>query len=206
MKEKMQIEYIGLSELKPYEKNPRINDDAAAKLEDSIRVFGFRVPMLIDDNNVIVAGHTRYKAAKSLGIDSVPCIRVTGLTDEQIKAFRIADNKYSELSHWDESLLKDELSFLKELDFNLECLGFNPYELQSYLEPFHFEEGEDSSFEEEVDENNKSNSVSRLPEGGRIIITYDNQEEFDWITKRLGTSGDKSKVSYRAKALMENGV
>ena len=206
MKEKMKLEYIGLSELKPYEKNPRVNDDAAAKLEDSIRVFGFRVPMLIDDNNVIVAGHTRYKAAKSLGIDSVPCIRVTGLTDEQIKAFRIADNKYSELSSWDESLLKDELSFLKDLDFNLECLGFNPYELQSYLEPFQFNDEDVSSFDEETDEEQEKKEISALPEGGRVIITYDNQEEFDWITERLGTSGDKSKVSYRAKALMENGV
>lgn len=82
-----------LSELIPYENNPRKNDEAVDKVALSISAFGFKVPIVIDKNNVIVTGHTRYKAAKKLGLSVVPCIKADDLTDEQIKAFRLADNK-----------------------------------------------------------------------------------------------------------------
>lgn len=203
----MTIETINLSELHPYENNPRVNDDAAAKLQDSIRTFGFRVPMLIDKDNVIVAGHTRYKAAQALGLEAVPCIRIEGLTDDQIRAFRIADNKYGELSHWDTDLLKGELSFLKDVDFDMESLGFNPYELQSYLEPFTFEYSEEDSADENEPASNVAeteNGTHEFPTSGRIIIWYDNDDEYDWLTEKLKLNGDKAKITYKTCELMED--
>lgn len=92
----MNVQEIKLKDIKPYGKNPRKNDDAVPYVAESIKQFGFKVPIVIDKNNVIVAGHTRYKAAKKLGFKSVPCIIADDLTDEQIKAFRLADNKVSE--------------------------------------------------------------------------------------------------------------
>ena len=92
----MQIIQKQLNELVPYKNNPRINDAAVPAVAESIKAFGFKVPIVIDKNNVIVCGHTRYKAAQSLNMKSVPCIVADDLSDEQIKAFRLADNKVSE--------------------------------------------------------------------------------------------------------------
>ena len=105
-----------IQELKPYEKNPRKNDDAVDYVAASIKEFGFKVPIVIDKNNVIVAGHTRFKAAKKLKIDVVPCIIADDLSDEQIKAFRLADNKVSEFSMWDDDLLNIELEEIMNID------------------------------------------------------------------------------------------
>ena len=88
----MEIKNLKIQDLKPYEKNPRKNDEAVNFVAESIKQFGFKVPIIIDKNNVIVAGHTRFKAAKKLGISEVPCIVADDLTEEQIKAFRLADN------------------------------------------------------------------------------------------------------------------
>jgi hypothetical protein len=90
-----------LNELKPYENNPRINDGAVKFVKNSIEEFGFKVPIVIDKNGVIVAGHTRYKASQELGLETVPCVVADDLTDEQVKAFRIADNKTAEKASWD---------------------------------------------------------------------------------------------------------
>ena len=87
-----------LTELKPYEKNPRNNTAAVEPVAESIKQFGFKVPIVIDKNGVIVAGHTRYKAAEKLGLDKVPCIVADDLSPEQIKAFRLADNKTAEFA------------------------------------------------------------------------------------------------------------
>ena len=112
-----------LSELKPYEKNPRKNDEAVKYVMESIKEFGFKVPIIIDKNDVIVCGHTRYKASKKLKLETVPCIIADDLTDEQIKAFRLADNKVSEYAEWNEDLLKLELEQLEEMDFDLDELN-----------------------------------------------------------------------------------
>ena len=111
-----------LSELKPYEKNPRKNDEAVKYVMESIQEFGFKVPIIIDKNNVIVCGHTRYKASKKLKLDTVPCIIADDLTEEQIKAFRLVDNKVSEKAEWDFDLLDDELNGI--LDFDMTDFGF----------------------------------------------------------------------------------
>lgn len=115
----MDILELGVDELIPYENNPRKNDDAVDKVALSISAFGFKVPIVIDANNVIVTGHTRLKAAKKLGIKTVPCIMADDLTDEQIKAFRLADNKVSEFSEWDEEKLMKELEALGDIDMSL---------------------------------------------------------------------------------------
>lgn len=119
----MNIVMKKLEELKPYENNPRKNEGAVEKVAESIRQFGFKVPIVISADGTIVTGHTRYKAATELGLNEVPCIIADDLTDEQIKAFRLADNKVGEFSSWDFSLLTQELEELS--DFNMSDFGFD---------------------------------------------------------------------------------
>lgn len=119
---KMQISERKISELKPYANNPRKNDSAVEYVANSIKEFGFKVPIIIDVDGVIVTGHTRYKAAKKLGMETVPCILADDLTEEQVKAFRLADNKVAEIADWDFELLDDELS--QVLDIDMEEFGF----------------------------------------------------------------------------------
>lgn len=107
-----------LKDIKPYEKNPRKNDSAVDAVANSIREFGFKVPVVIDKDGVIVCGHTRYKAAKKLKLDTVPCVIADDLTDEQIKAYRLADNKVSELAEWDIDLLGEELDGIFDIDMS----------------------------------------------------------------------------------------
>ena len=123
----MNIIEMKLKDIKPYEKNPRKNDEAVKYVAESIKQFGFKVPIVIDKNNIIVAGHTRYKASKKLGLKEVPCIVADDLTEEQIKAYRLADNKVAELAEWDFDLLGEELDGILDIDmcdfgfdFNLE--------------------------------------------------------------------------------------
>ena len=130
----MNIQFIALSELKPYEKNPRNNEKAIDKVAESIKQFGFKVPIVIDKDNVIVAGHTRYKAAQQLGLNEVPCIVADDLTDKQIKAYRLADNKVAEFSEWDFDLLSEELNALDDFDmcefgFEIEDVEFEVQEV-----------------------------------------------------------------------------
>lgn len=122
----MEIVMRSIQKIRPYEKNPRKNDDAVQYVAASIKQFGFKVPVVIDRDGVIVAGHTRYKAAKELGMNEVPCIVADDLTDEQIKAFRLADNKVAEKSGWDFALLEEELDNL--FDFDMDVFGFISHE------------------------------------------------------------------------------
>ena len=119
----MNIINIKLSDLKPYERNPQNNKEAVDYVANSIREFGFKNPIIVDKNNVIVAGHTRYLACKKLGIKEVPCVIADDLTDEQIKAFRLADNKVAEIATWDLDLLDEELNDL--FNFDMSDFGFD---------------------------------------------------------------------------------
>lgn len=119
----MKIETLPLSQITPYDRNPRRNDHAVDAVAASIREFGFKVPLVIDAAGVIVTGHTRYKAAQKLGLTEAPCIRADDLTPEQVRAFRLADNKVGELADWDEDLLAGELEALP--DFEMEAFGFD---------------------------------------------------------------------------------
>lgn len=122
----MDIIMKATSELVPYENNPRHNEDAVQYVAESIKEFGFKVPIVIDRNNVVIAGHTRLKAAEDLGLDNVPCIVADDLTEEQVKAFRLVDNKTSEFASWDFEELRNELESLADVD--MELFGFRPLE------------------------------------------------------------------------------
>lgn len=119
----MQIIELATEDLTPYANNPRNNDAAVRAVAASIREFGFKVPIVIDSNNVIVAGHTRHRAAQLLQLDTVPCIRADDLTEEQVQAFRLADNKTAELAEWDDDKLAVELAQLKDIDMS--AFGFD---------------------------------------------------------------------------------
>lgn len=121
--ERINIVYKNINDLKMYKNNPRKNKDAIPYVKESIKQFGFKVPVIIDKNNEIVCGHTRVLASKELNIQEIPCIIADDLTDEQIKAFRLADNKTGEKAEWDYDLLEYELENL--VNFDMDSLGFD---------------------------------------------------------------------------------
>ena len=124
----MKIIMKNVEELIPYENNPRNNDNAVDYVANSIKEFGFKVPIVIDSNGVIVTGHTRLKAAEKLGMDKVPCIVADDLTDDQIKAFRLADNKVGEIATWDFPKLEMELD---DITIEMTDFGFDETDLLS---------------------------------------------------------------------------
>src|SRR5262245_42276731 len=131
----MQVEERPVEDIKPYAHNPRHNDAAVDAVAASIRAFGWRVPIVCDEAMVVVAGHTRYKAALKLGLKTVPVHVASGLTPAQVKAYRIADNQTAALSGWDDGLLVQELAALQGLDFDLGLTGFPADELMRLLQP-----------------------------------------------------------------------
>lgn len=148
----MQVIMKHINEITPYEKNPRKNDEAVKYVAKSIKEFGFKVPIIIDAHNIIVAGHTRYKAAKSLKISELPCIVADDLTDEQIKAFRLADNKVAEKAEWDFDLLGEELDEIFDID----------------MSDFGFDFSEDEEEETEVIEDEVPEEVEPIAKQGDI--------------------------------------
>jgi DNA modification methylase len=129
----MQVEMRDIATIKPYNRNPRRNDQAVAAVARSIAEFGFRQPIVVDEHDVIVVGDTRYKAALSLGLKQVPVHVARGLTPAQIKAYRLADNKTAQLADWDHDRLVQELADLQELQFDIDVTGFAADELQALL-------------------------------------------------------------------------
>ena len=141
----MNVIEIDVNKLIPYTKNPRKNDRAVDPVANSIREFGFKVPIVIDKENNVVCGHTRLKAAKKLGMKAVPCIIADDLTEEQIAAFRLADNKVGELAEWDFDLLSEELDGIFDIDmtnFGFD-LGEN-FSPDNYGEDFSLPDGDKS--------------------------------------------------------------
>jgi DNA modification methylase len=129
----MKVELIEIGRVVPYARNPRRNEGAIAKVAASIKEYGFRQPIVVDEEMVIIAGHTRLQAAQQLGLKKVPVHIATGLTQAQIKAYRLADNRTHEDSEWDEELLAIELGELDELGFDLDLTGFEAIELEELL-------------------------------------------------------------------------
>ena len=145
---------VPVNDLIPYENNPRINDaEAVDAVAASIKSFGFKVPIIIDRDMVIVAGHTRHKAAIKLGMDEVPCIMADDLTDEQIRKFRLADNKTAEISKWDFEELQKEISEIQSID----------------MADFGFMIEDISKFKKQVEQEKKTNGVI-CPRCGRMVI------------------------------------
>ncbi len=135
----MEIVYKNPDDLIPYQNNPRINDHAVDKVASSINNYGFRVPLVIDPSNEIIAGHTRLKAARKLGMEKVPCIVADDLTQAQKKAFRITDNRTAEEADWDVEALRLEIEELESMEMDLENLGFEIGELEELIEEPNFE-------------------------------------------------------------------
>ena len=125
-----EVNMVQIGSIKPYETNPRDNKKSVDKVVDSIKQYGWRVPIVVDENSVILAGHTRYKAARILGLESVPVHMADNLTDEQKTAFRIMDNKAQDFSEWDKDLLTVELKKLADLDFDMAMTGFSFDEIE----------------------------------------------------------------------------
>ena len=145
----MKIEIADISSIKPYENNPRkLSEKAIEKVAMSLKEYGFRQPIVVDKDRVIVAGHTRFRASKKLGLKQVPVSVIDNLTEEQINAYRIADNRTAEESEWDSELLKMEIKELEAKDFKLDLLGFNEDQLNDML----FEEKQGLTDEDEVPE------------------------------------------------------
>ena len=159
----MKISNISIDKIKPYSKNPRKNDKAVPAVAASIREFGFLIPMVLDRNNEIVCGHTRYKAAQQLGLKEVPCVIADELTPKQVKAFRLADNKTSELASWDFSMLQDTLSEL-ELDFNMGDFGFASMSDLNVDDMFVEHDGGSSNPNSNSGSNEATESGEELPE------------------------------------------
>ncbi|WP_207654970.1 DNA modification methylase [Haloimpatiens massiliensis] len=146
----LKIEMLSVNQLVPYTKNARHNEKAVDKVASSIKEFGFKNPIIIDANNEIIAGHTRLMAAKKLGIDEIPTIKVDDLSPEQVKAFRIADNKTSEYAEWDFELLAKELEDLKNDGYSLDLTGFDFSEAEKLMDDFKEEVESDETEEETV--------------------------------------------------------
>ena len=165
----MNIVKMKVPELIPYINNPRNNENAVDKVASSIKEFGFKVPIVIDKNNVIVNGHTRLLASKKLGLEEVPVIVADDLSDAQIKAFRIADNKVSEYASWDEELLKLELEQLEDMNFSMSEFDLN-------LEYDIFNEEIDDKKDEEVE---IEFTEELLEKHNYVVLYFDN--EIDWL-------------------------
>src|SRR5215831_10542624 len=129
----MQVEMRPINTIFPYENNPRLNDAGIDAVAASIREFGFRQPIVVDEDGVIIVGHTRYKAALKLGLEMVPLHVAVGMSKAQAKAYRIADNQTATLSQWDDDKLPLELAQLQERDFDLNLTGFSTDELMRLL-------------------------------------------------------------------------
>lgn len=193
----MKIVNIKLEDLKPYEKNPRKNDKAIDFVANSIKEFGFKVPLVIDKNNVIVAGHTRYQASKKLGLKEVPCLVADDLTDEQIKAFRIADNKTNDMAEWDDALLGDELKELVD-SFDMTDFGFGEFEISMLTEDM-----EPDEYDKDLIKEYSSSSEDFLA-NKRVIITYKTEEEEQFLKDLFKEVNDELKVVYSCEEIMEN--
>jgi site-specific DNA-methyltransferase (adenine-specific) len=156
----MEIRQVLIDELKPWGKNPRVNDNAVDAVAKSIQTFGFNVPILCDQDMTIIAGHVRWKAAKKLGLTSVPAIQLS-LTRAQREAFAIADNRTAEIADWDYDVLGEILKDLPEEGIDLNSLGFNEAELDAILKP---EEDFDwDRFREDLEESRQDATHIFLP-------------------------------------------
>lgn len=168
----LKIEYIRTDEIIPYENNPRINEQAVDKVANSIEQFGFKNPIIIDKDNIVVAGHTRLLASQRLGLHEVPTIRVEDLSEDQIRAYRIADNKVSEYSEWDYTLLENELNEILSIDMSQ--FGFDELEKEITEEteeslytmkietPVYEITGEEPSLEELVDHSKTDQLITAI--------------------------------------------
>lgn len=168
------ISTIQIKDIRPYEKNARNNKNSVEKVTQSIKEFGFKVPIVIDKDNVIVCGHTRYEAAKKLKMKEIPCVIADDLTENQIKAYRLADNKVAEFSTWDFDILKDELFAIDDIDMS--DFGF------------------DLDFGEEPQEPKGKDLSDKVKELFEVIVECTDEMEQEEIFTRLSEEGYSCRV------------
>lgn len=161
----MKVETVSIDKIKPYENNPRNNDDAVDAVANSIKEFGWQQPIVVDNGGVIIAGHTRYKAAKKLGYKEVPIVVADNLTKEQVNAYRLADNKVGELANWDTKKLDDELQALLD-QIDMTDFGFD--------ENIEFDPADDIDVDLETDDKDKKLIQVTCPNCGEVF-TVDNK-------------------------------
>ena len=169
----MNIKEVKIKDLIPYKHNARNNKNAVDKVAMSIKEFGFKVPLVIDKNNVIVCGHTRYLASKKLKLTSVPCIVAEDLTENQIKAYRLADNKVAEFTTWDLDMLAKELD---EIDISIDMSEFG------------------FDLEIEINEPKGKDLSDKVKEVFEVIVECSGEEEQEEIFKRLIEEGYQCRV------------
>ena len=172
----MEVRNLKIDEIKPYENNPRNNLDAVNATANSIKEFGWQQPIVVDKDMVIIAGHTRYLAAKKLGYDTVPVVVASNLSDEQVRAYRLADNKTGELAEWDFKLLDTELQDI--LDIDMSDFGFE-------LDISEDEEVKEDDFDEEVPEEPKS-KLGQIYQLGRHRLMCGDSTNSESVKKLLG--------------------
>ena len=172
----MEVRNLKIDEIKPYENNPRNNLDAVNATANSIKEFGWQQPIVVDKDMVIIAGHTRYLAAKKLGCDTVPVVVASNLSDEQVRAYRLADNKTGELAEWDFKLLDTELQDI--LDIDMSDFGFE-------LDISEDEEVKEDDFDEEVSEEPKS-KLGQIYQLGRHRLMCGDSTNSESVKKLLG--------------------
>lgn len=190
-----QVEWLEVNSVTPYKNNARKNDDTVPYLKRSIERFGFRVPLVIDADGIVVCGHTRLKAALELGMTKVPCVRVTDLTEDEIKAFRLADNKIAEMSSWDYSVLDEELEGLKEDGFDdMEGFGFADDVFRGDDEPGPESSGEDKSPDGDVTDDGE--------ERKRIVILFEESER-EGLETILATKLDGAFCTVKLESIIE---
>lgn len=197
--DKLQVEMMDVSALIPYNKNPRDNKRTVDKLKQSISSFGFKNPIILDDNNVIVSGHARLKAAQLLGLDKVPCIRASGLTDDEIRAFRIADNKTAELAGWDYDKLCQEMTALMDSGAELALTGFN--EAEQFFYTNHEEEITESE-SEKLDEY-ADYADEHILKSFNVCVICETPDEKEMLKSLIMERKPELKRLYRAAELMQ---
>lgn len=189
----MKIELMPLDQVVPYARNPRINAHAVDKVASSIKEFGFRQPIVVDAEHVIVVGHVRYEAAKRLGLKKVPVHIAAELTPEQIKAYRITDNRVGEESEWDKALLQLEIVELEEAAFSAELLGFNDEELRDIKAAV---DGllEDGFGDDENDDIEEADTTARI---GAYSFPIEREQYLEWL------EGIKQSAGFEKKEIIE---
>lgn len=185
--EKLHIEYRHIDSLFMYARNPRKNDSEIPRMVAAIQEFGFRLPILIKSDGSVIDGHLRIKAARQLGMTELPCVLGDGMSDAQVKAFRLLANRSVQWAQWDEELLKLEFEDLQIADFDVELTGFDMDEIAKYSGIFDVNEGEPPELRD----------GDRAPFQQMTFTVHDEQAEEikDAIAKAKKEGGDESEIN-----------
>lgn len=189
----MKVKLHDIDEIKPYIQNPRNNATAVDKVAESIKNFGFRVPIVVDENMIVLAGHTRLKAAQLLGIKKIPVHQTSDLDDAKKKAFRIADNKISEYADWDNELLSKEFQELAELDFDLTSTAFDFNSIEKITsEIIEFDEPINEIEADNIDLDNLQQSNIRMV---NLFLDTETEPKFREMCKALQDSWGTENIT-----------